>query len=139
MRHAIFEGLIYNEVGQPAEVVYLGERPFYVILDGDFRRHVEAEYVDRQILKWLHEQILQEKDTVVQAAMSFLGRDDLFTKAMLDSSIAHFDEQFEQLMQIGLPAEARTWLAMLGFHAVVDVHGDVVEIHMPEPPGGEDE
>ena len=57
-RHALFAGLVFNEAGEPAEVVYIGAVPHYVILDDDFRRHVEAEKVDRQVIELLRQQIL---------------------------------------------------------------------------------
>ncbi len=139
MKHALFEGLVVNEADQPAEVVYLGEEPFYVILDNDFRRHVAARSVDQQVMSWLHDQIMAHQDLVTESAMAMLGRDDLFTKAMLDSSIRNLDRQTEQMIEVGLPAEARTWLGMLGFRIVVNMHGEVVSINLPAGPGAEDE
>ncbi len=139
MKYALFEGLVFNEAGQPAEVVYLGDEPFYVILDDDFRRHVEARYVDQQVIRWLKEQITAHQDLITESAMAMLGQDDLFTKAMLDSSIRNLDRQLDQLVQIGLPEEARTWLGMMGFRIIVDVHGDVVAIEMPGALGPDEE
>ncbi|HEY64378.1 MAG TPA: hypothetical protein G4O02_07370 [Caldilineae bacterium] len=139
MRYALFEGLVFNEVGQPAEVVYIGDEPFYVILDADFRRHVEARYVDEQVMRWLKEQVTAHQDLVTESAMAMLGRDDLFTKAMLDHSIQNMDKQLDQLAQVGLPEEARTWLGMMGFRIIVDVHGDVVSIEMPGMPYPDEE
>jgi hypothetical protein len=139
MRYALFEGLIVNEADQPAEVVYLGEEPFYVILDDDFRRHVEARSVDQQVMRWLRDQIMAHQDLVTESAMAMLGRDDLFTKAMLDSSIRNLDRQTEQMIEVGLPAEARAWLGMMGFRIVVNVHGEVVSINLPAGPDAEDE
>ncbi len=139
MKHALFEGLVVNEAGQPAEVVYLGEEPFYVILDGDFRRHVPAQSVDYQVMRWLRDQIIAHQDIVTQQAMAMLGRDDLFTKAMLDSSIRNLDRHVEQLIQVGLPEAARAWLGLMGFLVVVDVHGEVVSINLPGGPAPDDE
>jgi hypothetical protein len=127
-RQALFEGLVFNEEGQPAEVDSVGEEPCYVILDVDFRRYVEAEVVDRQVLTWLREQILSNQELVTEGALSLLGRDDLFAKAMIDSSLRDMDRRMEELMQQGLPEEVRAWLGMLGFRIVVNVHGEVVEI-----------
>jgi hypothetical protein len=59
--------------------------------------------------------------------MAMLGKDDLFTKAMIDSSIENIDLLIEQ----GLPDDARTWLGMFGFRIIVDVHGDVVRTDLP--------
>jgi hypothetical protein len=131
MQQAIFEGLVFNQEGQPAEVVRVGGEPFYVVLDADFRRHVEAGVIDRQVLQWLHRQVVSNRDLVTEGTMSLLGRDDLFTKAMIEASIENLEGQTEQLRQQGLPPEARQWLGMLGFRVVVNVHGEVVELETP--------
>jgi hypothetical protein len=60
--------------------------------------------------------------------LEMLGRDDLFTKAMIDASIKNMDQVLDQ----GLPDGARTWLGMLGFRVVIDSHGEVVRLDMPE-------
>ena len=130
-RQALFEGLVFNEEGQPAEVDRVGGEPCYVVLDADFRRYVEAEVIDRQVLAWLHEQVLSNQELVTEGTMSLLGRDDLFTKAMVDASLRDMDERLGELMQQGLPEGVRAWLGMMGFRIVVNVHGEVVEIDVP--------
>jgi hypothetical protein len=130
-KQALFEGLVFNQAGEPAEVRIVGGEPFYVILDADFRRHVEAERVDRQVLDWLRNEIMSNKELVTEGAMSVLGQDDLFTKAMIESSIENVDRQMEALMAQGLPEEAQAWLGMLGFRVVVNVHGEVVGLDAP--------
>jgi hypothetical protein len=130
-RQALFENLVFNEQDEPAEVVQVGGAPFYVILDGDFRRHVEAEVIDRQVLEWLSEQISANRDLITQGAMKLMGQDDLFTKATRDSSLENVDEQMEQLMAQGLPQGAQAWLGMMGFRIVVNVHGEVVGLDAP--------
>jgi hypothetical protein len=127
-QQALFGGLVFNEAGEPAQVTRVGDEPFYVILDDGFRRHVEAAVVDRQVLKQLREQILSNQELVTQGAMQMLGKDDLFTKAMIDTSLKDLDKHLDELMQQGLPEEARAWLGMLGFQIIVDVHGEVVRI-----------
>jgi hypothetical protein len=126
-RQALFAGLVVNEENEPAEVVYVGDEPHYVVLEGDFRRHVPSEHVDRQVLRWLQEQIEPNRDTVTEGILAMLGKDDLFTKAMIDASIQNMD----QLIQQGLPEDARMWLGMFGFRIVVDIHGDVVRTELP--------
>ncbi len=130
-RKALFENLVFNEQGEPAEVVRVGSESFYVVLDGDFRRHVEAGVIDRQVLGWLREQIVTNRDLITQGAMSMLGQDDLFTKATIDASIENVDQQMDELAAQGLPEEARAWLGMMGFRVVVDVHGEVVALDGP--------
>jgi hypothetical protein len=125
---ALFPGLIFNEQGEPTEVAYIGDEPQYVILDAGFRRHVPAEYVDRQVLDWLRQQIQANRDLVTQGALSMLGQDDLFTKALIDASIEHMDDE---VMKQGIPEDALAWLGMFGFRITVNVHGDVVEINAP--------
>ena len=126
-RQALFGGLVFNEQGEPAEVVTVGGEPHYVILEAGFRRHVTSEYVDRQVLSWLQDQISANQDLVTEGTMTMLGQDDLFTKAMIDASIKNVEDLIEQ----GFPDDARTWLGMLGFGITVDIHGDVVRINSP--------
>ena len=126
-RQALFGGLVYNEENESAAVVYVGDEPHYVILDGDFRRHVPSENVDRQVLSWLQEQIFANREIVTEGVLEMLGKDDLFTKAMIDASIQNIDQIIEQ----GLPDDARTWLGMFGFRIIVDVHGDVIRTDVP--------
>ena len=134
-RHALFTGLVFNEQDEPAEIVYIGAVPHYVILDDGFRRHVEAETVDRQIIELLRQQILSNRELVTQGMLDMLGKDDLFTKAMIDASIQDIDNQIDILLQHGLPEDTRTWLGMLGFKVVVNIHGEVVRL---DAPGQED-
>jgi hypothetical protein len=130
-KQALFEGLVFNEEGELAAVDRVGGEPFYVVLDADFRRYVEAGVIDHQVLEWLREQIMENQELVTQGTLSFLGQDDLFTKAMIDASILDLDKRMEELMQHGLPEEMRAWLGMLGFRVIVDVHGDVIELDAP--------
>ncbi len=125
---ALFANLVFNEEDEPVEVAHLGGKPHYVILDAGFRRHVEAAHIDRQVVAVIREQILSQRELVTEGILQMLGQDDLFTKAMVDTSIEHLgDRLFEQ----GIPEEARAWLGMLGLKIVVDHHGDVVRLDMP--------
>jgi hypothetical protein len=130
-RHALFAGLVFNEQDEPAEVVYIGAVPHYVILDDGFRRHVEAEMVDRQVIQWLRQQILSNRELVTQEMLAMLGKDDLFTKAMIDASIQNMDRYTDLLLEQGLPEDTRAWLGMLGFKVIVNVHGEVVRLDAP--------
>ena len=132
-RAPLFGGLVSNEQGESAAVAHVGGEPHYVILDGGFKRHVPSELVDRQILDWFQEQIAANREIVAQGVLSMLGRDDLFSKAMVDVSVKNLGE----LLQQGLPDDARTWLGMLGFRVTVDVHGSVVAINSPTQDGRE--
>jgi len=127
-RQALFVNLVFNEEDEPAEVVILEGQPYYVILDGDFRRHVEASHVDLQVMAQIREQILSQRELVTEGILQMMGQDDLFTKALVDTSIEHLDDR---LLEQGIPEEARAWLGMLGFKVIVNHHGDVVRLDMP--------
>jgi hypothetical protein len=127
-RQALFAGLVFNEEDQPTEVVYVSDEPHYVILDAGFRRHVESEHVDRQVLHWLQEQFFANQELITEGIMEMMGKDDLFTKAMIDASMQNMD----QVIEHGIPEDARTWLGMFGFRIIVDIHGDVVRTELPE-------
>ena len=69
--------------------------------------------------------------------MAMLDKDDLFTKAMIDSSIGNM----EQMMDQGIPDDARMMLGMMGFKVVINVHGELVKLDMPTqeaPPDDEE-
>ena len=127
-KQALFANLVFNQEDEPAEVVYLEGEPFYIILDAGFRRHVEASYIDRQIVGQIREQVLSQRELVTEGILKMMDQDDLFTKAMVDMSIEQMEER---LIEQGIPDEARAWLGMLGFKAVVDHHGDVVRLDLP--------
>src|SRR5687767_3267518 len=82
-----FEGLVYDESGNLVSVSYIGSEPHYVVDVDGFHRHIPSEQVDRQVLAVFIEQLQAHQDIAVQQALSFLGKDDLFTKAALDASI----------------------------------------------------
>jgi hypothetical protein len=127
-RSALFAGLVQDKEGQPVEVVLVGDVPNYVVEDAGFRRHIESEVVDRQVLELLREQFMAHRELATQAMLEMMGKDDLFTKALIDASIKNMD----QVLERGLPEEARAWLGMLGFQVIIDTHGQVVRLDMPE-------
>lgn len=124
---AIFEGLVTDEKDRRLEVAFIGDDAQYVLDDDGFRRHVDAEAVDRQVLQYLHDQIIANKDAVEQGMMQMLGSEDIFTKAAVDKSIDNMDQVLKQ----GIPDEARQMLGMMGFRVVVNYHGEVVRIDQP--------
>ena len=134
-RSALFSGLIQDEDGNPVDDVLVGNVPYYVVEDAGFRRHVESEAVDRQVIGMLREQFMAHRDLATEAMLQMLGKDDLFTKAMIDASIKNMDQVLNQ----GLPDGARAWLGMLGFRVIVDTHGQVARLEMPEQDEAYDE
>jgi len=127
-QRAIFSGLISNEDGDPIDITYLGDEAFYVIPDGDFRRHVEAKVIDDKVLELLREQIESMQDVLVDGVLKFLGKEDLFTKASIDMAIKNFDQAF----RYADPEQWKPWLGMMGFRVIVNVHGEVVRVESPQ-------
>ncbi len=138
-RRALFEGLVVDTEGQPVGVGSVGDAAQYVVSEGGFKFHVPAEQVDREVLAQLREQIVANKEAVTEGAMRMLGQDDLFTKAMIDSSLNNMDEHFTRLIEQGLPENARAYLGMLGFKIVLNYHGEVVRFDQPGLAGGPEE
>jgi hypothetical protein len=127
-RRALFPGLVFNEQGERAEVVYIGGTAHYAIADADFVRHVEASHVDDAVLAKVKEQIVSMQDQVVLGILQMLGRDDLLTKAAIEASIRNLETGMRE-------ADPEQWvpaLRLFGFRVVVDIHGDVVEIMYPQ-------
>ena len=131
---AFFDGLIETEDGAPVTVAYVGGVAHYVIDDQGFKRHVEAAAIDRVVLSQFMAQLQENRDEASTLMMRMMGQEDLFTKAMVDSTIRNID--LDQVLGERLPPEARQWLAMLGFRIVVDIHGEVVRVDMPAAPEG---
>jgi hypothetical protein len=80
------------------------------------------------VIELLRGQFLAHRELATEAMLQMLGKDDLFTKAMIDASIKNMD----QVLEHDLPEGARAWLGMLGFRVIVDTHGSVVRLDMPE-------
>jgi hypothetical protein len=124
---ALFSGLISTENGEPVETVVVGETAHYVVPDAGFMRHIDSKVIDLQVLQFLHDQLEPHRDRAVEEALKMIGRDDLFTKAMIDASL----NNMEQLLERGIPEEMRAWLGMMGFRVIVNYRGDVVRVEQP--------
>jgi hypothetical protein len=124
---AVFAGLVFDEWGRALDVTTVGGEAQYVIDDDGFLRHIDSALIDRQVLEVISEQINANKDIVEEGMMRMLGSDDLFTKAAIDVSIKNID----QVLERGIPDDARMWLGMMGFRIVVNVHGEVIKFDMP--------
>lgn len=132
-KSAMFAGLVVDENGRAADVAYVGENACYVVMDDDFKRHIDAGQVDSQVLRFMREQVEDNREIAVSQMLEMMGKDDIFTKAAVESSINNIDKQVGQ----PIPEDARQWLGMLGFRIVIDFHGNVTDIQMPA--GGIDE
>ncbi|MGD1995159.1 MAG: hypothetical protein PVH62_00145 [Anaerolineae bacterium] len=127
----LFAGLVYNEEGEAAKVVYVAGEPFYAIPHGDFLRHVEAIEVDRQVMAHLKERLLPMKDALVEGVMELTGSDDPFSQAAIESSLENMDRILEMERDATTLEDMRLWLWMSGFQVRVDVHGEVVLVKLP--------
>jgi hypothetical protein len=138
-QRALFEGLVVTPEGKPVEVAYVGGTAQYVVPDNGFKFHIDAESVDREVLRQMGEQIAENKEAVTEGALKMLGQDDLFTKAAVDASLSNMEANFSRLIAQGLPEGARTYLGMLGFQIVLNYHGEVVQINQPGLAAPDDE
>ena len=139
MAQALFEGLVFDENDTPAQVAFVGGDPTYVITEDGFKYHVDSRQVDEQVLRMFQDQVENNKDMVSQGLMKMLGKDDLFTKASIDSSIRNMDRQIEQIFANGIPEQSRAYLGMLGFRININRHGEIVKLGMPVAPTDEEE
>lgn len=128
---AVFEGLVFDELDRPVEVVYIGQEQCYVVDDAGFRRHIPSEQVDFQVLKQMGELIEGHEDLVSEQTAKMLGQDDPFSVAAIASQLKNIEKQFDQLMKTGLPEEVRAYIGMMGFRIRINVHGEVLEVVQP--------
>jgi hypothetical protein len=138
-KNPLFEGLVFDENGNPAETAFVGDEPCYVVNDAGFRRHIPSEQVDLQVLKAIQDTIEGNEGLLSEQAAKMLGQDDIFSRAMIETQLKNMDKQFEQLMETGIPEEARTYIGMTGFRIRINVHGEIVEIEQPGMIAPEDE
>jgi hypothetical protein len=60
-----------------------------------------------------------------------LGQDDIFTRAMIENQLKQMEQQFDRILETGIPEESRAYMGMTGFRIRINVHGDVIEINQP--------
>ncbi len=135
----LFIGLVTDESGNPIESGFIGNDPCYVIDDAGFRRHVPAAQIDRAVLAQMAEMMKGSEDFLSEQTAKMLGQDDPFSKAMIERQIKNIDQQFEALMQTGMPEEMRSYLGMMGFKVVVDYHGEIIRVEQPSAASDEGE
>ena len=131
VRKALFEGLIVDEYDRPVGMAYVGDEPCYVVDDAGFRRHISSEQVDRQVLESMHEMIEGHEDIISEQAAKMLGQDDIFSVAMLASQLKQIEDQFEALLETGIPEEGRAYMGMMGFRVRINLHGEVLAVEQP--------
>jgi hypothetical protein len=131
MRQPLFAGLVIDEYDNPVETAVVGDESFYVVVDAGFRRHIPSEYVDRQVLDLMKEQITGHEDILSEQTARMLGQEDLFSKAIIEHQLKNIDNQLEQLFQTGIPEAGRAYMGMMGFKVVINFHGDVIRMEQP--------
>jgi hypothetical protein len=130
-RKAVFAGLVVDERDRPVEVAYIGDEPCYVVDDEGFRRHIPSEQVDRQVLESMRAMIENHEDVIAEQTAKMLGQEDPFSRAMIETQLKQIDQQFDALLETGIPEEGRAYMGMMGFRIRINVHGDVLEVEQP--------
>ncbi len=138
-RQPLFAGLVVDESGKLAQTALIGDEPAYVVDDAGFRRHIPSEQVDRVVLQQLGDMMKGSEGMISEQTAKMLGQEDIFTKAMIEQQLKNMDKQFDKILEAGIPEEGRTYLGMMGFKVVINVHGEVVRVEQPSAPGGEGE
>ena len=110
---ALFAGLVFGAAGAPAATAHVGAEPQYVIAEDGFNWHVPSASIDRAVLVALREQISQHKDLVSSSTLQLLGKDDLFTKALVDSSLRNLDQHCGAAAG-SAPVAGHAWLSHCG-------------------------
>lgn len=136
---ALFAGLVIDEDDRPVEIGYVGGEACYVVNDAGFRRHIPAEEVDRQVLQRIKQQIQGNEDFLGAETARLLGQEDLFTAAVIKNQLKNLDQQFDSLLQSGIPEDARAYLGMMGFKIVINLHGEVLRLDQPARAADDDE
>jgi len=138
-KQPLFAGLVVDENDRPVESAYVGSDPCYVIDDAGFLRHISSEKVDRQVLQQMADLVKGSEDLISEQTAKMLGQDDLFSVAAIAQQLKNMDQQFETLLQQGLPEDARAYLGMMGFRVVINFQGEVLRVDQPGMAGDDED
>ena len=127
----LFVGLVVDEFDRPVGHTFVGAELCYVVDDDGFKRHINAEQIDHKVLDMMREQIDGHEDALGEQTAKMLGQDDIFSRAMIQQQLKNIDEQFEKILESGIPAAGRSYMRMMGFKIVINVHGDVIRFEQP--------
>ena len=130
-KRPLFTGLVIDEFDNLVESAWVGDEPCYVVDDDGFHRHIPSEQVDRQVLQKMNEMIEGHEDLLSEQAAKMLGQDDIFSRAMIENQLKQMDQQFDKIMETGIPEDGIAFMGMSGFRIRINVHGEVVEIVQP--------
>jgi hypothetical protein len=136
-KQPLFEGLVLDEFGNPAEATLVGDEPCYVVDDAGFRRHIPSEQVDRVVLGQFVDAMKGSEGFISEQAAKMLGQEDVFTKAAIEQQLKNIDQQFDHLLQTGIPEDMRAYLGMMGFRIIINVHGEVLRVEQPGAASGD--
>jgi len=131
MNKPVFEGLVVDEDDRALNVAYVGEEPCYVLDDAGFLRHIPSEKIDREVLKLMMSEVKENEEAITEQTAKMLGQEDIFSTAFIRNQLDHLDSQIDTVLKTGIPAEGRTYLGMMGFKVVVNVHGDIIKVDQP--------
>jgi hypothetical protein len=131
MSDPLFLGLVFSEDGKILSAAHVGDEPFYVLDDAGFRRHIRARELDESILRWLWEQIRGHEKELAEQAARMTGQEDIFSRAVLQNSLEHPEAYVNEIFRHGLPESTRMWMGMMGFRAIVNVHGELLRVDQP--------
>jgi hypothetical protein len=133
-KKTLFKGLVVDENDLPVTVTTIGDESFYVVDDAGFKRHIPSEEVDRQVLDFLKEQVEGNEEAITAQTAKMLGQEDLFTRAIMLNQVKNMSGQFDKLFETGIPEDALSYLGMLGFRVVINLHGEVLRVDQPSAP-----
>jgi hypothetical protein len=133
-RQPLFAGLVVDENDHPVDTAVVGGEPFYIVDDSGFLRHIPSEQVDRQVLQFMSDQVEGNEGLISEQAAKMMGQDDIFTRAMIENQLKNIDQQFNVMLDMGLPEETRLYLGMTGFKVVINYHGEILRIEQPAAP-----
>ena len=134
----LFAGLVIDELGHAAESAFIGSEPCYVVNDAGFRRHIPATQIDRAVLSQMADMMKGSEDILSEQTAKMLGQDDPFSKAIIEQQLKNIDQQFDALMQTGIPEDMRAYLGMMGFKVIINYHGEIVRVEQPGRAGGDE-
>ncbi len=137
-KEPLFLGLVFSEDEKPLSAAHVGQEPFYILDDAGFLRHIRARELDESILRWLWEQIRGHEQELAEQAARMTGQEDIFSRAVLQNSLAHPEAYVEEIFRHGLPESTRMWMGMMGFRAIVNVHGELLRVDQPVRAADED-
>lgn len=127
----LFAGLVIDEFDRAVDTALVGNEHCYVVDDDGFHRHIPAEKIDRQVLDKMGELIKGHEDILGEQTAKMMGQDDIFSRAMIQQQLENIEEQFEKIIQSGIPEEGRSYMGMMGFKVIINVHGDVIRLDQP--------